>query len=282
MSRIQLLVSDIDGTLVTPEKALTPEAIAAAHRLRAAGVRLTLISSRPPRGMRAQLTGLDIQEPFAAFNGAALCSPDGSRLEGHGLPPAVAVETLDALANAGVEAWVFAEDDWLIADPAGHRVPFERRTVGFDPVVTRELRSAVGGFVGKIVGVSDDHAALAACGERLGAQLGARASVGLSQPYYLDITHPLAMKGHGVKSLCRLIGVTPEQTAVIGDMWNDVSMFDVAGFSVAMGQAPDGVKARADAITASNREEGFAHAIDTLILPRLGEDEVGSERADGG
>ena len=278
MSRIQLLVSDIDGTLVTPEKVLTVEAIAAAGRLRAAAVRLTLISSRPPRGMRAQLTGLDVREPFAAFNGAALCSPDGAMLEGHGLPPPVAAETLDALAEAGVEAWVFAGDEWLIADPAGPKVPFERRTVGFDPVVTRDLRSAVGGFVGKIVGVSENHAALAACGARLGAQLGARAGVGLSQPYYLDITHPLAMKGHGVTSLCRLLGATPERTAVIGDMWNDVSMFDVAGFSVAMGQAPDGVKARADAVTASNREEGFAQAIDRLILPRLGVDKT----ADGG
>jgi hydroxymethylpyrimidine pyrophosphatase-like HAD family hydrolase len=52
----------------------------------------------------------------------------------------------------------------------------------------------------------------------------------------------------------------------IGDQANDIAMLDVAGFAIALGNAPDPVKAKADAITASNDEDGVAHAIETLIL----------------
>jgi hydroxymethylpyrimidine pyrophosphatase-like HAD family hydrolase len=66
------------------------------------------------------------------------------------------------------------------------------------------------------------------------------------------------------------MGVDPTRTAVIGDMSNDVAMFRVAGFSIAMGQAPDAVKAEADATTAANTDEGFALAVESLVLPRAG------------
>ena len=63
-------------------------------------------------------------------------------------------------------------------------------------------------------------------------------------------------------------------------MHNDVPMFDLAGFAIAMGQAPDEVKGRADAVTASNEDNGVAHAIDDLLLPRIGAPE--RLRAEGG
>jgi hydroxymethylpyrimidine pyrophosphatase-like HAD family hydrolase len=58
------------------------------------------------------------------------------------------------------------------------------------------------------------------------------------------------------------------RTAVIGDMFNDTAMFARAGFSIAMGQAPATVAALADVVAGSNTENGFASAVDNLILPR--------------
>jgi len=58
------------------------------------------------------------------------------------------------------------------------------------------------------------------------------------------------------------------EVAVIGDMSNDLPMFKVAGFAVAMGNASEEVKASADFITASNAEDGFARAVSQCILPR--------------
>ncbi len=127
------------------------------------------------------------------------------------------------------------------------------------------------GRIDKIVGVSDDHALLAHLREEMSDLLGPRAVVEQSQAYYLDVTHPLANKGDGVRALCRRMGLEPEATAVLGDMFNDTRMFAVAGFSVAMGQAPDEVKAAASAVSpAGNDEDGFARAVREILLPRLG------------
>ena len=60
-----LFVSDIDGTLVTPDKRLTPAALEAVAELRAAGVPYTVVSSRPPRGMRRIVDALELKLPFA-------------------------------------------------------------------------------------------------------------------------------------------------------------------------------------------------------------------------
>ena len=267
MTPIRLLVSDVDGTLVTPEKTLTPAALEAGQALAQAGLAFCLVSSRPARGMAQLVQALDVRAPCAAFNGGRIFESDGRILESHPLPPDAADEALDLIAAAGAGAWLFAGDEWLLTDPEGDEVWRERRTVGFDPVRVDDLKT-LPGPVGKIVGVSDDPAVLDLCQARASPALAGRANVSRSQSYYLDFTHPAADKGRAVTALAHRLGVPLEATAVIGDMDNDLPMFAVAGFSVAMGQSSERVKSAADTVTASNRDEGFALAVRDLILPR--------------
>ncbi len=263
---IALVISDVDGTLVTPDKVLTPAAITAVRRLSDAGIGFTLISSRPPRGMAGLVAQLDVRLPFGAFNGGSLAAPDLSLIEAHHLAPEVARATIALLAKRGVDAWVFARGDWLLRDPEGTNVPREKRTVGFDPTVVEDFENVIRD-IDKIVGVSNDIALLASVESEVKATMDGKAAIILSQPFYLDLTHPKANKGDGVTALCGLIGVDLSRTAVIGDMFNDVAMFARGGYSIAMGQSPDAVKQRADAVTRSNTEDGFANAVDRLILP---------------
>ena len=261
------MVSDIDGTLVTAKKALTPRAIAAVAALARAGVAFTVISSRSPRGMATVVNRLKVRHPFAAFNGGSLVAPDMSLIRTHRLPAGVAARTLTLLLARGVDAWVFADGAWFLRDPDGSNVARERLTVGFDPTTVEAFERVID-RIDKIVGVSDDHARLSVTEAELRHLLGAAANVERSQPYYLDITHPQANKGEAVRALARMIGVPLSQTAVIGDMTNDIAMFRVAGFSIAMGQSPLSVKAEADAVTGSNEDNGLAEAVDRLVLPR--------------
>lgn len=96
--------------------------------------------------------------------------------------------------------------------------------------------------------------------------LDAWASAARSQPYYLDVTHPFANKGTVVETLSRLLNIPATQIATMGDMPNDVLMFRKSGFSIAMGNASDEVKAQASAVTDSNEDEGFANAVRKFIL----------------
>ena len=96
-----------------------------------------------------------------------------------------------------------------------------------------------------------------------------KASAARSQPYYLDVTHPQANKGAVVATLSRLLNIPPEQIVTFGDMPNDVLMFRKSGFSIAMGNASDEVKAQANAVTDTNENEGFAKAVRKFVLPSV-------------
>ena len=263
-----LFVSDIDGTLVTPDKLLTAAASEAVAELRSAGVPFSVVSSRPPRGMRRIVEALDLELPFAAFNGGSVVEAGGNVLQAHRLDAATAAAVLGLIERAGVRPWVFADDAWLLKDPNGPKVERERTTVNFEPSVVASF-DAVIDRVDKIVAASDDVGLLDRVEAALRAKLGAGANVERSQSYYVDVTHRLANKGEAVRAIAARAGADLGRTIVIGDMTNDVAMFRVAGFAIAMGQGPDTVKAAAGAVTASNAEDGFAKAVRSLVLPRL-------------
>jgi Cof subfamily protein (haloacid dehalogenase superfamily) len=263
--RIALLISDMDGTLLTPEKTLSPATIAAVQALDRAGIGFTVISSRPPRGMQAVVKALNVRLPFAAFNGGSIVEPDLVVSSAQRLAADCARAALAVLAEAGVGIWVFADDTWLITDPAGFRLERERRTLGFDPSVVSNFESVID-RIDKIMGVSEHHDQLKAAEARIHAVLGERAHADCSNPFYLDITPPDANKGVGVQRLCARIGTPPSATAVIGDMSNDVPMFRIGGLSIAMGQAPPEVLKAARVTTSSNAEDGFARAVEQHVI----------------
>ena len=189
-------------------------------------------------------------------------------MQAHRLARETAAVALRLMERADVQPWVFADDAWLIIDPDGPNVARERRTVGFEPTVVATF-DAVIGRIDKIVAPSDDFGLLDRVEADLRAGLAAGASVERSQTYYIDVTHPLANKGEAVRAIAAHIGADLARTVVIGDMTNDIAMFRVAGFAIAMGQAPEAVKAEARAVTAANTEDGFAKAVATLVLPRM-------------
>jgi len=263
---IKLLLADVDGTLVTQDKLLTEQAIAASRDLHAAGVTLALTSGRPPRGMSMLIEPLKLQGAIAGFNGGVLIKPDMSVIESHKLDPNTAKETLKLILDQGLDAWLYTEKDWLIRDAKAPHVARETWTVKFDAKVVGEftdeqLKDAV-----KIVGVSDDLDKVAACEKMAQQKLGDRASAARSQPYYLDVTNPEANKGGVVLMLAKLNNIRPEEIATIGDMPNDVLMFRKSGLSIAMGNSSDEVKSQASEVTDSNQDEGFAKAVRKFIL----------------
>jgi hypothetical protein len=122
------------------------------------------------------------------------------------------------------------------------------------------------GRVAKIVGIGDDLPRVAQCEKDVQQAGGSHISAARSQPYYLDVTHPQANKGEVVLSLSRLLNIPAAQIATLGDMPNDVLMFQKSGMSIAMGNASTEVQASATYVTSSNEEEGFANAIEKFIL----------------
>lgn len=264
-TRIAAVVSDVDGTLVRRDKALTPRTVETVAKLRGAGIPFAIVSSRPPRGLTMLIERLDITTFVAGFNGGVIARPNLSIVASHLIAPGMARHAIPAIEAAGAHAWVFSGRDWLIRDPNGPRVGLEQRTVGFGPTIVDDF-TPVAGTVAKIVAVSDDSAVLTRLQNELRGTLGDGATIVRSQAYYLDITHPLANKGDALLELARLMNVAPSQVAVIGDGENDIALFAQAGLSIAMGNAAAGVAEAADFITGPNDLDGAAAAIEWFVL----------------
>jgi Cof subfamily protein (haloacid dehalogenase superfamily) len=244
MAEIKLLLADVDGTLVTKEKILTPRAIAAVQKLRAKGIKFAITSGRPPKGMEMLLKPLGIDTPIAGFNGGLWVNPDLSQIESRNLTRDVADKTVKMLLEDNLDVWVYSGEDWLVRKAGAPHVARDEWTVNFPPKVVSDFGKALDTAV-KIVGVSDDLDQMEKAEKRVQDALGHTASAARSQPYYLDVTHPEANKGFALGFLAKRLGLDEKSIATIGDQPNDTLMFAKGGIS---------------------KDEGFANAVEKYLL----------------
>jgi len=263
--QIKLVIADVDGTLVTRDKALTPHAIDAVRKLHEAEIRFVITSGRPPKGVKMIVDALQLSEPIAGFNGGVLTTPDFKTIAVRLIPPDVARLALEFLIKRELAVFLYTDTEWFVQDENAPHVTNEQKTVQFAPCVVKEFGSLLERAV-KIVGVSDDVDAVARCAKAVQELSAGQVSAALSQPYYLDITHPDANKGHVVQLCCKHYNLRPESIATIGDMPNDILMFEKSGISIAMGNASPEVQRAATFVTASNEEDGFAKAMEGFVL----------------
>jgi Cof subfamily protein (haloacid dehalogenase superfamily) len=265
VTAISLVISDVDGTLVTPDKQITPASVRAARLLAERGIGLTVVSARPPTGLRMLVEPLSLRLPMGAFSGSAIVEPDLAIVEEHIVPETAARRSAAMLAEAGADVWLYTPDGWLVSSPDDHYIPKEQRTIQEDPIIVPDFEPHFA-KVFKVVGSSRDHPRLAQCEMAIRDAVDGQASVARSQPYYLDVTPPGRDKGTFLDAVSQRLAIPPAKIAVLGDMTNDLAMFRKAGVSVAMGNASAEVKGAATYETAANTDDGFAKAIEAYVL----------------
>jgi Cof subfamily protein (haloacid dehalogenase superfamily) len=264
MTRIALVVSDVDGTLLTKDKVLTDGARDAVRKLHAAGIGFTIVSSRPTIGMGFLIEPLSIALPIGAFNGSSIVDAALKPIEQHLIGSDVARRSIDVLDSFGVDIWLFSNERWYTRNPDGEYVPHEKLAIKADPTIIPDFTPHLAAAC-KIVGASSDPALLQRCEVAMKEAIGREATAVRSQTYYLDVTPSGHDKGTFVEAMMRRLGIPAEAVATIGDMENDLPMFAKSGMSFAMGNAADPVKRRATHVTDSNAQDGFARAMETVL-----------------
>ena len=266
MSRFKLVISDVDGTLVTTGKTLRPRSIEAVQKLHDRGIGFSICSSRPPFGLRMMIEPLGLKLPIGGYNAGAIVETDLTVIEQKVIEPDTAKQAVAIFREFAIDCWVFDGNRWVITNRQGDHVDHEIRTIQTPPTVVPRFTDANFGAVGKIVGASDDHDRVARVEKAMQQALTGIASAARSQPYYCDVIPPGINKGRIVEVLAERLSLDRNEIAVLGDMDNDLEMFARAGFSIAMGNATDAVKSAASATTGSNDEDGWADAIERYVL----------------
>lgn len=263
--KIRLLVSDIDGTLVPKSKQLTPETVKAAQQLREAGIALSLVSSRPAYGMRMFLDPLRISVPYGALNGGEILDRAGTVLSVHYIASETVLGIYEILSKYAVNIWVFNPQGWFVLNREDPLVAYEEQIVQITAKPLADLQKHTEKII-KIMAISKETDKLRQIAEELNQHYAGQVKAIQSMDHYLDITMPCANKGFVLEWLGQELKIPLDEIAAIGDMDNDIPMFEKAGLAIAMGQSPDKVRQHADIVTKSNEENGWAYAVEHYIL----------------
>ncbi len=264
---IRLLVSDVDGTLVRPDKSLSPAVLDAAAALRRHGIRLAVVSSRATIGLDVLIGPLRLDTPRAGFNGGVILGADDRVLEEHVIPERACRDTVARLEAGGLDVWVFADGRWLLKNQHLPYIEHERRSLNADYEAVEDFAPFLA-RTHKLMGSSTDFALVALAESSLAEAVGTEVAVHRSQLFHVDITHRDANKGSAALAIARRLGIDRSEMACIGDMSNDIPMLDAAGLAIAMGNAPAVVREHAHEVVASNEADGWAEAVQRLILSR--------------
>ena len=272
---IKLLVIDIDGTLLNPDGEISPLTREMVQAARGAGIIVTLATARRYCNTFQIADDLGLDIPLILYDGAMITRhPERKILSTRLLHAAIAQQAVDALARHGIQPVVHPdtgldEEIWT-GPPAFDNMWLEAYFTTFPEQMRRmplaqlcaghpdPLRVVAFASEEEIRRVIPDIARLDCSWTSI-----KRGSYGSAELVVMDAN---CSKASGVATLAQHLGISMQEVMALGDNNNDIEMLKSAGWGVAMGQAPDAVKAAADAIAASNRHDGAALAIQYYAL----------------
>ncbi len=260
-ARVRLVATDLDGTLLRDDRTISERTRRTLARAVAAGVTVAMVTARPPRFVRLLAEELDLNGVAVCCNGAIVYDVANNALLEHSPLGADDATALVRALRATIPGLAFAVECGLNygCEPAylalGSQTQHERIADALDlcaqPVTKLIARHP-----------AREAEELSPVAQRVA---GARAVVTYSSPHFIELSARGVDKAQTLARLCERLGVSPAEVAAFGDMPNDAPMLRWAGRGVAVANAHAEALAAADAITASNMEDGVALALERLL-----------------
>jgi len=261
--RFRLLVCDVDGTLVDSEERVTPEV---AHWIAEAGRRgltVCIASGRPQLGLLPLHRELQLTTPIISSGGADLYDPLEKRYLIHTTLAEADVRCIAAAGRAAGVTLLFEFTDQMILE--GDPLEAEKLTqrVDFAIPVCEDVLATLNSMPTKIVLIGEDAPLV-----RLEREMSASCKtvyIARSQADFLDFTAAGVNKGTAIERLSKHLGILLDETAAIGDSFNDESMLDKAGLGVCVRNAAPALQQKADLIAPTNNEGAVAWLLEHLL-----------------
>ena len=243
---VKMVFSDIDGTLLTDDKRVTAGTQQAVKELLGRGIPFVLVSARMPEAITPITERMGIKIPMICYSGALVLTAAGEVLQSVTMEKEKTTAFLREAAARFPQAVVnfYAGYHWYVRDPQEAHVAFERKITGAVPERADFADCLARGVLPHKLLLMMEPADCARAEEELRAH-AAGLHVVRSSPTLLEV-------------MLRHAGLTAADALSFGDNYNDLEMLRYTGTSVAMGNAPEEVKAAATAVTLSNEEDGIA------------------------
>lgn len=265
--KYKLIALDLDGTLKSTNKQIMPKTKAKLLELAKQGVIIVLASGRPTAGLDNEANELELNKTggyLLSFNGAKVVDYQTKEIiyqKAYNARTAHGVYDRAKEYNLAVMTYtdkiILTEDvndEYVIVESEINQMPIKRvdsfkEAVDFS--VNKVLLTGQPGYIGKIV-------------EEFKEPYGDSLSIYRSAPFFIEVMAQGIDKATSLQMLINRIGIKQKEVISFGDGYNDLSMIEFAGMGVAMANAVNEVKQRADYITLSNDDEGIYECLKIL------------------
>jgi Cof subfamily protein (haloacid dehalogenase superfamily) len=261
----RLVVADLDGTVRSRRLGITPGVRAAVMAARARGARVCVATGRMWASAAPWIETLGADSPAILYNGSRVFDFHAGRiLHERRLASESARQALalvrrdpDLQAHLFLDDRVYVERCHPLTDAYAADDGLTCEVVSaFEPLLTGDPHKIL------VVGPSPRVEAL----QEAVRDAGLTVHAVQSEPTYLEFLPPGISKGSALRAMLEALGVETREVIAIGDSWNDLEMIEAAGLGVAMGDAPEGVRARADYVCASADEDGVREVLERFVL----------------
>ncbi|MGI6123586.1 MAG: Cof-type HAD-IIB family hydrolase [Acetivibrionales bacterium] len=262
----KLMAVDIDGTLLNDEGKITHATLDAIKKAVEQGLVFTIASGRPIQGIEYLNNILGLDAPFITYNGARIIKSKSKEVifeQKLSYENAKKILSLGEKNNVTMMVW---NDDKLYVNKLNERVKKYITITMVTPILLNSDEPIKNG-VTKILWY-DDVQKIKEHVIKVKETLGDKINYHTSLPFFLEFNDINASKALALQKIGEHYGIKQSEIIAVGDGFNDLSMIEYAGLGVAMGNAVEAIKSKADYITLSNNEDGIAHVINKFIFEK--------------
>ena len=262
--KYKIIAIDVDGTLVDDNGDMPLENIEALRNAYDKGVIVTLCTGRPIQAAQPIMDSIGLDMPFITYNGAMVVSAKTHDIlfeQSMSLEDVLRVYKLGKEYDTTMIVW---SRNRLYVNRMDERSISYGKQAQTEPELVTDINKLAIEGVTKILWY-DEVDIINGFVKTVGNHVGEGVNFHTSKPFFLEFVDVKSSKGLALEKLGEHLGVERDSIIAIGDGYNDLSMIEYAGMGIAMENAPDDIKEKADFVTLSNNENGVAYAVNKFI-----------------
>lgn len=262
--KYKLIAADMDGTLLNSRGIITDKTQNAIKAVKEKGVIFTICTGRPIQGVEFYINMLNLDCPVITYNGAMIVIGKTKEIifeQGLMSEDARIVLALGKEFKTTIIVW---SGNKLYANVLNERVQDYKRIAAIEPILIENEDEIIQKGITKILWY-DDVDKIDLFQNVLKERLQDRVNFCTSKPVFLEFFDNRVSKAVAMEKIGEYLGIKREEMIAIGDGFNDLPMIEYAGMGVAMGNAPEEIKTKADYVTLSNDEDGIAFFLENIF-----------------